>query len=64
VLLNDAEQEISSSLTALLIAAVPLIGVVIAASTGGERFGTESLVSGSASSASPRSSASTWRARA
>ena len=44
VLLNDAEQEISSSLTALLIAAVPLIGVVIAASTGGERFGRESLL--------------------
>ena len=44
VLLNDAEQEISSSLTALLIAAVPLIGVVIAALTGGERFGPESLL--------------------
>jgi drug/metabolite transporter (DMT)-like permease len=44
LLLNDAEQEISSSLTALLIAAVPLIGVVIAASTGGERFGRESLL--------------------
>src|SRR4051812_30964448 len=44
VLLNDAEQEISSSLTALLIAAVPLIGVLIAVSTGGERFGAESLL--------------------
>jgi drug/metabolite transporter (DMT)-like permease len=44
LLLNDAEQEISSSLTALLIAAVPLIGVLIAAATGGERFGRETLL--------------------
>jgi drug/metabolite transporter (DMT)-like permease len=45
VLLNDAEQEISSSLTALLIAAVPLIGVAIAMTTGvRERFSPESLL--------------------
>lgn len=45
VLLGDAEQEISSSLTALLIAAVPLIGAVIARTTGGrERLGLQSLL--------------------
>ncbi len=45
VLLNDAEQEISSSLTALLIAAVPLIGAVIAMTTGErERLGRQSLL--------------------
>jgi drug/metabolite transporter (DMT)-like permease len=44
-LLNSAEQEISSSLAALLIAAVPLIGVVIALATrGGDRFGFQSLL--------------------
>lgn len=62
ILLNDAEQEISSSLTALLIAAVPLIGVVIAAASASAV--RASSASPSASSASPRSSASTWRARA
>lgn len=45
ILLNDAEQEISSSLTALLIAAVPLIGAVIARTTGNrERLGLQSLL--------------------
>jgi drug/metabolite transporter (DMT)-like permease len=45
VLLNDAEQKISSSLAALLIAGVPLIGVVIARTTGArERMGAENLV--------------------
>ncbi len=45
VLLGAAEQDISSSLTALLIAAVPLIGAVIALTTGGrERLGLQSLL--------------------
>lgn len=45
LLLNTAEQEISSSLTALLIAAVPLIGVVIAWTAGTrEQFGLQSLL--------------------
>jgi drug/metabolite transporter (DMT)-like permease len=45
VLLNDAEQRISSSLAALLIAGVPLIGAVIARTTGArERMSTENLV--------------------
>jgi drug/metabolite transporter (DMT)-like permease len=45
ILLGDAEQEISSSLTALLIAAVPLIGAVIARTTGErERLGLQSLL--------------------
>ena len=44
VLLGAAEQEISSSLTALLIAAVPLIGAVIARTTGNrERLAAESV---------------------
>jgi drug/metabolite transporter (DMT)-like permease len=43
--LNAAEQEISSSLAALLIAAVPLIGVVIALTTRTrDRFGLQSLL--------------------
>jgi drug/metabolite transporter (DMT)-like permease len=45
VLLGAAEQHISSSLTALLIAAVPLVGAVIARTTGDrERLGLPSLV--------------------
>jgi drug/metabolite transporter (DMT)-like permease len=45
VLLGAAEQKISSSLTALLIAAVPLIGAVIARTTGErERLGLQSLL--------------------
>ncbi len=45
VLLGTAEQHVSSSLTALLIAAVPLVGAVIARTTGDrERLGTPSLV--------------------
>jgi drug/metabolite transporter (DMT)-like permease len=43
VLLGAAEQHVSSSLTALLIAAVPLVGAVIARTTGTrERFGLQS----------------------
>ena len=38
VLLADAERRLSSSLTGLLIAAVPLIGVLLMRLTGGERF--------------------------
>jgi drug/metabolite transporter (DMT)-like permease len=45
VLLGTAEQHISSSLTALLIAAVPLVGAVIARTSGDrERLGRSSLV--------------------
>jgi drug/metabolite transporter (DMT)-like permease len=45
VLLGAAEQEISSSLTALLIAGVPLVATVIALTTGArERPGVASLV--------------------
>ena len=45
VLLGTAEQHISSSLTALLIAAVPLVGAVIARTTGDrERLGRSSLI--------------------
>jgi drug/metabolite transporter (DMT)-like permease len=45
VLLGTAEQHISSSLTALLIAAVPLVGAVIARTSGDrERLGVTSLV--------------------
>ncbi len=45
LLLANAEQHLSSSLTALLIAAVPLIGVVLALSTGSrERLGPRALV--------------------
>ncbi|HEY8192356.1 MAG TPA: DMT family transporter [Gaiellaceae bacterium] len=45
ILLNAAEQEISSSLAALLIAGVPLIGVVIARTTGArERIGVANLL--------------------
>lgn len=44
LLLNHAEQEISSSLTALIIAAVPLVGVVLALATrSGDRFGLQSF---------------------
>jgi drug/metabolite transporter (DMT)-like permease len=44
LLLNDAEQEISSSLTALIIAAVPLVGVLLALATrSGDRFGLQSF---------------------
>ncbi len=38
VLLSDAERRLSSSLSGLLVAAVPLIGAVIAAVTGHERL--------------------------
>jgi drug/metabolite transporter (DMT)-like permease len=44
VLLSSAEKRISSSLTGLLIAATPLVGAVIARTTGArERLGTTSL---------------------
>jgi drug/metabolite transporter (DMT)-like permease len=43
VLLGAAEQHVSSSLTGLLIAAVPLVGALIARTTGArERFGLQS----------------------
>jgi len=43
ILLGAAEQHVSSSLTGLLIAAVPLVGAVIARTTGTrERFGLQS----------------------
>ena len=45
ILLGEAEQQISSSLTALLIAAVPLIGAVIAFTSGArDRLGATSLL--------------------
>jgi drug/metabolite transporter (DMT)-like permease len=44
IALGSAEQRLSSSLTGLLIAAVPLVGVVIAATTGTrERPGRQNL---------------------
>jgi drug/metabolite transporter (DMT)-like permease len=44
LLLASAERRISSSLAALLIAAVPFVGVALAASTGAERFDARRLV--------------------
>jgi drug/metabolite transporter (DMT)-like permease len=44
VLLGSAEQVVSSSLAALLVAGVPLVGAVIAALTGGERLGRTGLL--------------------
>jgi drug/metabolite transporter (DMT)-like permease len=43
VLLSSAERRVSSSLAALLIAATPFVGVALAATTGGERFGARRL---------------------
>jgi drug/metabolite transporter (DMT)-like permease len=43
ILLSSAERRVSSSLAALLIAATPFVGVALAASTGGERFGPRRL---------------------
>jgi drug/metabolite transporter (DMT)-like permease len=43
VALGSAERRISSSLAALLIAAVPFTAVAIAAATGGERFGSRRI---------------------
>jgi drug/metabolite transporter (DMT)-like permease len=43
VLLSDAERKLSSSLAGLLVAAVPLIGAVIAATTGHERLDARRL---------------------
>ena len=42
-LLSSAEQHLTSSVAALLIATVPLIGVVLARMTGGERVGGRRL---------------------
>jgi drug/metabolite transporter (DMT)-like permease len=44
VLLSDAETKLSSSLSGLLVAAVPLIGAVIAAAAGHERLDARRLV--------------------
>jgi drug/metabolite transporter (DMT)-like permease len=44
VLLGSAEQVVSSSLAALLVAGVPLVGAVIAVLTGGERLGRTGLL--------------------
>jgi drug/metabolite transporter (DMT)-like permease len=45
ILLGSAEKRISSSLTGLLVAAVPLVGAVIARTTGGrDRLGPVSLI--------------------
>jgi len=43
LLLSDAERKLSSSLAGLLVAAVPLIGAVIAATTGSERLDARRL---------------------
>jgi drug/metabolite transporter (DMT)-like permease len=44
VLLGSAEEVVSSSLAALLVAGVPLVGAAIAAATGGERLGRVGLL--------------------
>lgn len=58
VLLGTAEQQITSSLAALMIASVPLVGAVIARTTGDRERLDYPTCSGwwSASSASPQSS--------
>ena len=43
LLLSDAERHLSSALTGLLIAAVPLLGAILAALTGHERLGGRRL---------------------
>lgn len=43
ILLSSAERRVTSSLAALLIAATPFVGVALAATTGGERFGSRRL---------------------
>ncbi len=43
LLLSSAERRISSSLAALLVAAVPLVSVALAVAFGGERFDTRRL---------------------
>jgi drug/metabolite transporter (DMT)-like permease len=43
ILLSSAERRVSSSLAALLIAATPFVGVALAVTTGGERFGPRRL---------------------
>src|SRR3954469_22237490 len=44
VLLSLAEQRLSSSLTGLLVAGVPLVGAVLGAATGAERLGPLRIV--------------------
>jgi drug/metabolite transporter (DMT)-like permease len=44
LLLSSAEQRLSSSLTGLLIAAVPLVGALLGFFTGGERLGPRRLL--------------------
>jgi drug/metabolite transporter (DMT)-like permease len=44
ILLSEAERKLSSSLAGLLVAAVPLIGAVLAATLGHERLDTRRLV--------------------
>jgi drug/metabolite transporter (DMT)-like permease len=44
LLLSSAEQRLSSSLTGLLTAAVPLVGAVLGWATGGERLGPRRLL--------------------
>ena len=44
VLLGKAEQELSSSLTGLLVAAVPLVGAVLVTLTGDDSLGTRRVV--------------------
>jgi drug/metabolite transporter (DMT)-like permease len=44
LLLSNAERRLSSSLTGLLIAAVPLVGAVLGWLTGGERLGPRRIV--------------------
>ena len=43
LLLSHAEQRLPSSLTGLMVAAVPLIGAVLAFTTGGERLGVRAV---------------------
>jgi drug/metabolite transporter (DMT)-like permease len=44
LLLSTAEQRLSSSLSGLLVAAVPLVGALLAWGTGGERLGPQRLL--------------------
>ncbi len=44
VFLGSAEQVVSSSLAALIVAGVPLVGAIIAVATGGERLGRSGLI--------------------
>src|SRR5436853_4712355 len=44
LLLSNAERRLSSSLTGLLVAAVPLVGAVLGWATGGERLGPRRIL--------------------